>query len=65
MKVESIPLGFGKDIALDHLNFNIKHEQCSMDSRERNHSLTEGIFLRAKITPLPTLGFSADGFSIV
>lgn len=65
MKVESIPLSFGGNVALGHVSFNVKHEQCSIDHKQNRYSLKAAILLTAKIIPLPTLGFSAGGSSVV
>lgn len=65
MKVESITLSFGGNVALDHVSFNVKHEQCSIDHKQNRYSLKAGMLLIAKNTRLPNLGFSAGGSSVV
>ena len=65
MKVESKTLSFEGNVALDHVSFNVKHEQCFIDQKQNRYSLKAGISLTAKITRFPTLGFPAGGSSVV
>ena len=33
LKVESMTLSFGGNVALDHVSFNVKHGQCFIDHK--------------------------------